>query len=247
VLPTHDPADAVSDQEQEAQANNHNGGAPRAYTSVEGIRIHCAYDEIVDVDSLVAHPLNPNVHPASQIELLAKIISGTGKLEEGSTDDDKRHADGGYREALTLSRRSGFIIKGHGRRGAALRIKQQTGETAVPIIWQDYASEAEEYADMVADNRIAELSSLDVKQVGELLAQVANDFPDFDATMFAFSETEIAAFGSGWAPTRDPRAAGSTSAEGRATIKVLVPSARKDEAEAAIKAAIANIEGATVE
>ena len=257
VVPSHDPAENAEEASSpaalaapiSATPNNTTGGKPRAYTSTAGIRIHCAYDEIVDVDSLVSHPKNPNVHPAAQIELLAKIITGTGIMEDETEPDGDatNHADGGYREAITLSRRSGFIIKGHGRRGAALLIKQQTGETAVPVVWQDYKNEAEEYADMVADNRIAELSALDVKQVGELIQEIEVAFPDFDVSMFAFSSAEVTAFSGGWEPSRDVTTAGSTDSVGRGTIKVLCPQSEKEAITAILKDALAGREGVEIE
>lgn len=257
LVPSHDPSEEAAASELsnaaetvlEAQPNNTEGGKPRAYTAHAGIRIHCAYDEIADIDSLVPHPRNPNVHPAPQIEMLAKIIMGTGRTEADAEvgGDDSNRADGGYREALTLSRRSGFIIKGHGRRGAAFLIKQLTGETAVPIVWQDYASEAEEYADMVADNRIAELSTLDAKAVADLMSETSMAFPDFDLSMFAYGTDEIAAFSGGWAPQNDPTRSGQSSAESRESIKVMCEKADKELVLNRLKTALIGITNATVE
>ena len=62
------------------------------------ISIHCAHDELVDITTLVPNPRNPNRHPDKQIELLAKIIQNQG-----------------WRAPITVSTRSGFIVRGHGR------------------------------------------------------------------------------------------------------------------------------------
>ena len=43
-----------------------------------GIPVHCAHDEIVDVEALVPNPRNPNRHSDEQIRLLAKIIKHQG-------------------------------------------------------------------------------------------------------------------------------------------------------------------------
>lgn len=52
--------------------------------------------------SLVEHPKNPNTHPQAQLERLADVIRGNG-----------------WRQPITVSDRSGYIIKGHGRYQAA--------------------------------------------------------------------------------------------------------------------------------
>lgn len=93
-----------------------------------------------DVTQLVPHPRNPNKHPEKQIKMLAKIM-----------------AHQGWRHPITISNRSGFIVAGHGRLAAA----QKNGWTDVPVDLQDFDSEADEYAHMVADNKIAELAEHD--------------------------------------------------------------------------------------
>lgn len=112
------------------------------------IKIHCAYTELADITTLVMNPGNPNRHPDKQIELLAKIINNQG-----------------WRAPITVSIRSGFIVRGHGRLLAAQKLEL----TEVPVDRQDYASEAEEWADLIADNRIAELADLEGKAVSQSL------------------------------------------------------------------------------
>lgn len=115
-----------------------------------GVPVFCAHDAIVATEKLVPNPKNPNKHPADQVVLLGRIIEATG-----------------WRQPITASNRSGFIVKGHGRLMAA----QAAGLTAVPVDYQEYANEAEEYADLVADNRLAELSEID----NALLADIFKD------------------------------------------------------------------------
>lgn len=104
------------------------------------MKVDCAHDELVDVHKIQPNPKNPNKHPARQIELLAKIIDYQGQ-----------------RAPIVVSRRSGFITKGHGRLDAIKKL----GWDKAAVDYQDYADEAQEYADMVADNKIAELAEHD--------------------------------------------------------------------------------------
>ena len=120
-------------------------------TEASGIPVHCAHVEIVDPASLVPNPRNPNRHPEEQIRLLAKIIKHQG-----------------WRAPITVSNRSGFIVRGHGRLAAALAL----GVDLVPVDRQDYATEAEEWADLVADNRLAELSELDQVALKDILQEL---------------------------------------------------------------------------
>lgn len=118
------------------------------------IKIHCAYDELVNIENVIPNPRNPNSHPKKQIELLANIISAQG-----------------WRAPITMSRRSGFVVRGHGRLAAAVLLGMQQ----VPVDWQDYENEAAEYADLIADNRLAELSEIDTSLIVELMADIDDD------------------------------------------------------------------------
>ena len=139
---------------------------PRALIS--SIPCWCRFDEAADITKLIENPRNPNKHPDKQIALLAKII---------------RHQ--GWRQPITVSNRSGFIVKGHGRLHAAklLQVEQ------VPVEFQDYESEAAEYADLIADNRIAELAEPDEGMIGELLADTM--FEDFDMDLTGFDSESL--------------------------------------------------------
>lgn len=130
------------------------------------MEIKCSHSEIVDIDLLTPNPLNPNEHPNDQINLLAKIMKHQG-----------------WRSPIVVSNRSGFIVKGHGRLMAA----KMNGWTQAPVDRQDYANEADEYADMVADNKIAELSETNMAKVNKDAVMLPKDFdlellgiPDFE-------------------------------------------------------------------
>ena len=113
------------------------------------IPVYCAFDQIVPVEDLTPNPKNPNQHPEDQVKLLAKIIKAQG-----------------WRAPVTVSNLSGMIVRGHGRYLAGKLIG-----CPVPVDYQDYKCEADEMADLVADNRIAELAEMDKKMLAEIMSQ----------------------------------------------------------------------------
>ena len=123
--------------------------------------------ELVDIDSLVENPKNNNIHPPEQIERLAKII--------------KAH---GFRNPLVVSNRSGFVLCGHGRIQAA----RELGIKKLPVIYQDFENEAEEYAHMTADNAIASWAKIDYSMVSEDIVELG---PDFDIEMLGIVDFTI--------------------------------------------------------
>lgn len=134
------------------------------------IPIHCAHTRLVDPNALKPNPANPNRHSAHQIQLLASIIQ-----------------EQGWRNSITVSKRSGLLVRGHGRLEAALLI----GCEVVPVDEQDYATEAEELADLLADNRLAELAELDEGDLKSLLTKIQESDPAFDLELTGFAEDEI--------------------------------------------------------
>ena len=137
----------------------------------DGAAVFCRYDELVEVSELKPNPGNPNQHSDGQIELLAKIIKSTG-----------------WRAPITVSKRSGLITKGHGRRMAAMR----AGLKYAPVEYQDYASEEEEHADLLADNRIAELANMDEDKLTAMLKEMQDMADDFDMDLTGYDEAALA-------------------------------------------------------
>ena len=125
-------------------------------------KINCAYDELVDVEKLIPNPKNNNVHPKKQIERLSKIIDFQGQ-----------------RAPIVVSNRSGFIIKGHGR----LEAIKLLGWTKCAVDYQDYESEAQEYADMIADNQIATWAEFNTNMVLDEIPKL-----DIDTDMLGMIE-----------------------------------------------------------
>jgi ParB-like chromosome segregation protein Spo0J len=130
--------------------------------------VFCSHDTLVPIEKVLPNPNNPNVHPNTQIELLAKIIK-----------------EQGWRSSITVSNRSGFVVRGHGRLLAAKRI----GLKKVPVDFQDYESDASEKADLIADNKIAELAEMDEGLLRGLLDDI--HFEDFDLSLTAIEEKEV--------------------------------------------------------
>ena len=139
---------------------------PKAWA--DGVPVFCAHDAIVDVAKLVPNPKNPNQHPDSQIQLLGRIIRQAG-----------------WRQPITVSKRSGFIVKGHGRLSAALL----EGMKEAPVDYQNYTTEAEEYADLVADNRIAELAETDNRLLADIFAEI--DTGEIPMELTGYTEDEV--------------------------------------------------------
>lgn len=132
------------------------------------IKVNCAFDKMVKVTDLKPNPKNPNKHPDKQIDLLVKIIQYQG-----------------WRNPIVISNRSGFIVKGHARRLAA--IKLNTAE--VPVDFQDYDSDEMELLDLVADNQIAELAEWNNSTLKDVLQEI--DTGELDMDLSGFKEEEI--------------------------------------------------------
>ena len=137
-------------------------------TQASGIAVHAAHTKVVPIESVVGNPRNPNTHPTKQIEMLAHIINAQG-----------------WRAPITVSNRSGYVVRGHGRLAAARFL----GVSEVPVDFQDYADEASEWADLIADNRIAELAEIDGPFLKDLLQDI--DTGELDMALTGFDEREL--------------------------------------------------------
>lgn len=136
-------------------------------TTASGIPVYCAHDAIVKIKDLKPNPKNPNKHPQQQLEMLGKVIRGNG-----------------WRNPITVSNRSGFIVKGHGRLLAA----QLEEFTEVPVEYQNYATDEAELADLTADNRIAELAEMDNKMLADIFSDIDTGAIDFELSGYTEDE-----------------------------------------------------------
>lgn len=173
-----DKAKKDTDAEVAAEMEEAYKNAPVA----SGVKVFCAFDKVVDLTKLIPNPRNPNKHPTTQVEMLAKIIMNQG-----------------WRAPVTVSRRSGFIVRGHGRYEAAKLMQVEE----VPVDYQNYASDAEEWADLIADNRIAELSRMDHSGLKDLLTEIDSGAFDMDLTGFDMGSLEDL-MTRGMPPANDP-------------------------------------------
>jgi ParB-like chromosome segregation protein Spo0J len=107
--------------------------------------IHCKHDELIPVDDLVPHPQNRNFHPPDQIERLSKLIDYQG-----------------LRAPIIVSNLSKHIVKGHG----TLQALKLLGWKDIPVQYQDFEDETQEYAFLQSDNAIAAWASLDLSGKG---------------------------------------------------------------------------------
>lgn len=140
----------------------------KARILADGIEVWCAYDKIVKVEELIPHPKNPNTHPQNQIKILAQNI--------------RYH---GWRHPIVVSKLSGYIVAGHGRLEAA----RELGVSIVPVEYQDFATEDNELAVLVGDNRLAELSTLDLNGLQDIIDGFKAS--DFDTILAGFEPTDL--------------------------------------------------------
>lgn len=145
-----------------------NTATPRT-TTKDGVPVFCSHDQIISLSALVPNPKNPNEHPDDQVKLLADVIKAQG-----------------WRQPITVSKRSGFIVKGHGRLMAAYK----AGFTEAPVDFQEYASEAQEWADLNADNRLAELAETNTEKLAELFRDI--DLDEIPVELTGYNAEEFA-------------------------------------------------------
>lgn len=130
------------------------------------IKIRCAHDQMIPIGDLKPHPKNRNKHPDEQIVRLAQILEYQG-----------------WRQPIKVSRLSGFITAGHGRLLAA----QKLGLTEVPVNFQEYESDAQEYADLTADNAIALWAEIDLVDLRDDM----KSFSDLDVNLLGLNGFQI--------------------------------------------------------
>lgn len=141
---------------------------PRAFFPLEADvgEIYAKNIQLVKLKDIKLNPKNRNKHPAEQIDRLVKIIEKTG-----------------FRRPGTISNRTGLLVCGEGRYLAAKKL----GLKEMPIMFQDYENEQQEYADAVADNGIDKWSALDTSGI----MQDVKEFEDFDLDLLGIKDFRI--------------------------------------------------------
>jgi hypothetical protein len=128
--------------------------------------------EIVDINLPVPYDKNMNKHTDEQIERLRKLIRYQG-----------------FRNPLVLQKGTNIIAAGHGRLIAA----KLEGMKTVPVIYQEFESEAQFYAYVVSDNAINSNGwggGLDFSQINVDITDLG---PELDIDMLGIKEFTIEA------------------------------------------------------
>lgn len=128
------------------------------------VKIRAEKIEIVLIDSLIPHPKNNNNHPEAQIEQLIEIIKYSG-----------------FRNPIVAQAGTNLVVCGHARLEAARRL----GLEKVPVIFEEFDSEAQLYAHMTADNALATQSEIDRSKINQ---EIPDFGPDFDIRTLGFSD-----------------------------------------------------------
>ena len=125
--------------------------------------------EEIEIASIQPHPDNPRVHPKKQIRQIADSIKAFGFRVPVLVDQDSR------------------LICGHARVEACKLI----GMGRVPALRVTDLSDTQVRALMIADNRLAEISTWDDKLLGENLKVLSDLELNFDIETVGFEYGEI--------------------------------------------------------
>lgn len=130
------------------------------------------------------YPNNPKTHPPEQVTLLASLLKRWGADQAIVVDED------------------GVILKGHGRRLAAL----EAGLKAFRVIQRVGLSETEKQAMRIADNQVPLLGGWDRTLIQGELSSLK--LVGFNIPLLGFPEAQLRAFGvsSGFDSSEDPDA-----------------------------------------
>lgn len=145
-------------------------------------KIHCKYDELINPKSLKDNPKNRNKHGSDQIERLAKLYSYHG-----------------IRHPIIVSKLSGFIVAGHGRKLAAIR----AGIKEFPVVYQDFENAEAEYVFVQSDNSIAQWAELDLAGINMDLENLG---PDFDVDFLGIKNFVVDVADKGFNPSESSEA-----------------------------------------
>lgn len=133
----------------------------------ETIKIHCSFDELLKPSQIKPNKNNRNKHPAHQIDALAKIIKYQG-----------------IRHPLIISKNSGLLVAGHGRLAALKKLKVKE----IPVKYQEFENEDQEYSFGISDNSIAAWAELDFSGIN---LDLENLGPDFDLDMLGLKDFKL--------------------------------------------------------
>lgn len=122
--------------------------------------------KMVKIDEIKVNSKNRNAHSKEQIERLVKIIQDTG-----------------FRSPLVISKLSGKLVAGHGRLIAAKELNYQE----LPVVYQDFQDEDEEYRAGISLNAISSWSELDLSGINMDIQEIG----PFDLDLLGIKDFEI--------------------------------------------------------
>lgn len=121
------------------------------------------------IDRLIPYELNSKIHDDAQVEKIANAINATGWDQPIVVDVD------------------GVIIKGHGRRLAAIRL----GKTHVPVLQRSDLTPEQVRVARLSDNRVA-VGGIDAEMLKKELASLDYDLEGiFDAKELKFLDADL--------------------------------------------------------
>lgn len=123
--------------------------------------------ELWPIERVLPYAGNPRAHPEEQILRLCRSIQTYGFINP-----------------ILLDQSSGVILGGHGRLEAARRL----GFEAVPVVPVEHLSPAERRAYVIADNRLAELSTWDDERLRKELEALGAELPELPELGFDLGE-----------------------------------------------------------
>lgn len=125
--------------------------------------------ELFATEGLVVAPGKLKIHPPKQIQALFRCVKTLGFNQPIVVDAQNR------------------VRGGHAR----LEVAKLLGMAEVPIIRLDHLSEEQARLYMIAENRLAELSSWDDRSLAEALLDLSRISLDFDLEITGFEQAEI--------------------------------------------------------
>lgn len=138
--------------------------------AIAPVMMLAASAKIWPMTKIIPYPNNPRTHPADQITLLAKLMTLYGVDQPIVVDEE------------------GFILKGHGRRMAAV----EAGMKEFPVVQHKGLSEDDKKAIRLADNQVALLSGWDANLLRLELTELKKN--NFDMPLLGFSGVALVSF-----------------------------------------------------
>lgn len=129
--------------------------------------------EVWPLERIKPYPNNPRTHPPAQIDLLSRLLKKHGPDQPIVVDED------------------GVILKGHGRRLAAINAEMKT----FPVFVREGLSEEEKIALRIGDNQVALLSGWDSGLLKLEIQQLQT--ADYQIDLLGFGDAQLVTFLSG--------------------------------------------------